>query len=147
MSPYMWIKTFLFFVKIDVKSFPNRIGIEFSKLNLWYKKTRYRKIYEEKNLFFIIIFLPSLIFSRWKNQSVANLLGVTLEQLYEEQANKIISENELGRQNIQKLKLKNMKDLADIVPGATIHDYNFLEKQPILSFRFVITEVRNLFLK
>lgn len=147
MNPYMWLRVFLFFAKVDVKSFRSRISIKISKLELWYKKTKYRKIYEEKNLFFVIIFFPSIILRRWENQRIADSLGVTLEQLYEEQISKIVAENELRRQDIQKLKLKNMKDLAGLFSGATIHDYNFLEKQPILSFRFVLTGVRNLFSK
>ena len=145
MDIYNWLRTLLFFIKIDLKSIPSRFSIKISQFNLWYRKLKYRKIYEESNLIFFLIFFPSIIYRRLKDRRTASVLGVTLDQLYEKRMGRITEETEFTAQEVQKIKAKNMRLLADIIPGATIHLYNVLEKMPFYSLRFVLSELQRIF--
>lgn len=82
--------------------------------------------------------MPSHIYNRFRDRRRAREAGISLEELYKKQTEKIIAENIKTRSETQSQRVENMQKLADLVPGATIHDYNELERLPLLSVRFLI---------
>ena len=124
MAFIFWVKIFLYLLKMDVLSVPNLTKIGFASFKLMVRETIYKKVYQESNIFFIILFLPLLFIDRAITKIKALRRGLTLPQFLEEEVNKITAETELLKiQNSQKLA-ENMNCFASIFPGATIHHFN-----------------------
>lgn len=83
MNTSMWLRGLWSFIKVDVKMTPTRMRYHVSRLKAWYAHIKYKKIYEEQNVFMILFFAPFVCLTRWRNKRSARALGISLEEFHE----------------------------------------------------------------
>lgn len=132
------IKMAWIFLKIDLKSIPGRIKYDRQWLVWKFADFRFRKIYEEKNSFWLLMFLPILLFKRLADFISAKKLGLTLVQFNEAETIRLKENAEaLKKANREKL-LKVMRGFANTFSDLTLNEFNEIyEKTPFWFPRFL----------
>lgn len=134
---HAWIKTLLLCIGYDfrefrkvLRAFPWRIKLCASRIRLRYLSFRHRKIYDEQSFFFNIFFMPSVLLHHFKCQIESKRLGITLVEFYqrrcelnERKTEELNKKNQSLRLELAKRRKEVMGEFADLVPGATINDF------------------------
>lgn len=141
-----WLRIFSCLLLGDLKIIKFRLSSNFLSFRVWYKSFLCRKIYKERSILYILISLPSRSYSNFRHRQKARSMGISSLELYKQQTEKLMTETAQIKSQIQIKRVESMQKLADLVPGATIHDYNELKNGPLLlSVRFIISGLRNKF--
>lgn len=124
---------------VDIRSIPIHLKAFCIDLKSWWRKLWHKKLYEEYNLFFVTLHCPIEIIKILKDRQLANKRKISLLQFYEQQTLELKAQNEQMKKNNQILNAELIQEFANLVPGATINDFNyFFENRPILSIRYAI---------
>jgi len=142
-----WLRLFWMLIIFDIKTtIPTKIKIFILETKLKYKNWTYKKLYEDRSAPFIIIYIPKLMFDSIRDALSAKKLGISLEDFYRQQTERLTAETERLTKENHKKKMETMTDFINAVPEATTHGYHeFIEELPLLSIRFLVNSIVDLF--
>lgn len=103
-----------------------------------------KKIVNEESRFWLVMVLPIYLPREIRARRAARKLGLPYLEFLKQESAQLQAEIRVKKENMQALKAQGMKSLADVIPGATVHDFNALESLPWLSIGFLKRELRNL---
>ena len=138
MTTTSWIKTFGKLALTDIRSIPTRLRRHFWVTLGVLVRFHLRKVYEEESLFFRLLFKPLIMIKLASSKIKAYRRGLSLGAFLKLERAELAVEAEKLRQEMHRQRIKSMEWLADVMPGATVNDYeSFFEKRSFWSLAFL----------
>lgn len=131
----VFAQTFAILLKHDMAMIP----ICFLMVQIRFHRFIRRGVFEEKNLFFILLAWPYLVILDTIYSRKAARLGVSQEKFIGDEAARI----EQCRKEIRQREIQYMCHFADVFPGATIHDFENAKRIRFLLPAFVAQWISN----
>ena len=133
-----WIKAFSKLALTDFKSVPSRLRRLVRVTLTEILKFQFRKVYEEKSLFFGFLFMPVIIVLTIHSKIKAYRRGLSLGAFLKLERAESAAEAEMLRQEIQRQRIKKIEWLISVMPGATVNDLeNLIEERSFRSLMFL----------
>ncbi len=133
-----WIKTFGKLALVDISSIPSRLRRHFWAMLAVLIRFHLRKAYEEKSLFFRLLFMPVIMIKLISSKIKAYRRGLPLLAFLKLETAELAAETDLLRREVRRQRTKRMEWLADIKPGATVNDLeSLIEERSFQSLVFL----------
>lgn len=138
MTTTNWIKTFGKLALVDISSIPFRFRRHFWATLAVLVRFHLRKAYEEKSLFFRLLFMPIIMIKLISSKIKARRRGLSLLAFLKLEKAELEAETEMLRQETQRQRIKKIEWLVNIMPGATVNDLeNLIEERSFRSLMFL----------
>lgn len=138
-----WIKTIFILIWIDIYSIPNRIK------RLWHVMVGHyygfidRKVYKEKNMFFMVLLLPIALTRLGIDYFWACRKNLTLDEYNKQRTVAQETEIDILKHEVRGRELELMKEYGRM--SLSLNDFNEdLARPPFLSPRYLANEVLRL---
>lgn len=138
MTTTSWIKAFGALALADLSSIPNRLHRHILAILGAFFRFQIRKAYEEKSLFFRLLFMPVTMIMMISSKIKAHRRGLSLGAFLKLEMAELEVEARMLKQAVYQQRTMSMEWLANVMPGATVNDYeDLIEKQPFRSLMFL----------
>jgi hypothetical protein len=138
------LKVFFLVVMFDLRSIPQRIKIVILHWRARYFDFKERKLYVEKSIVFLLLFMPILLVKDGVDNLRARLERVTLAQFCEERSRDDEAATSALKIQTNQMRVETIGKFADLFPGATVNDWDaFSKDRTPVSIKFLVALLRS----
>ena len=133
-----WIRTTGTLALADINSIPTRLRYRVRATLAAFFRFQCRKVCEEESLFFKLLFMPIIMMEKVPLRIRAYRRGLSLDVFLRLDMAELRVESEMLKQIACLQRIKQMERLADVMPGATVNDYeDLIEGRPFWLLMFL----------